>query len=572
MKIKQILFAVGAAFLLAACTGNENIENEQKKTVEIENITITEEPFEPEAPSTTRAAQAPQIVDLGDGITAEVSLTEDAQEQPTQTRAAIADGHYTIYVTKPTGITPPGTSAPILAKLSGTVQGNKFVRDATSPKMRLAPDTYTFICVNDAISKIVHGYHGDSFALYNDKDNPMIGVTSMAVSGEMTEVPFVMKHRNSSRVRFQITSYTNEGQGITGKLSFTNIAATTYFDMEGRWFGSIPGAFTSGTYTFAESAVTPSAYTQVIKRTTDYRYLTSNISGSNAQFTIDGGTIYGKSLAGKSFPLTAISQLQENKSYTCNIKLKPSVLYLFQDGTVGVLADKGTRPPIGIVVKEKTTTEKGLAIALKDANRDIDGNIGRYWFAHYMNNFENVGTGPLDFQKSLTEMKGEYWTYDPAGNVKNDVRATEKTKYMASYAAAHYDGELRDAGITLSNGMENNRWFLPSMGELALALKVLGKAQITSSLAWSGVGSDIEVNWDDVTADGYFTQAGGNALVTPLAPLSSRGYATSSMNDIGSSYIPYLTVQIFPGTHKLKFVHFMNIPFYIANVRPFVHF
>ena len=572
MKIKQILFAVGAAFLLAACTGNENIENEQKKTVEIENITITEEPFEPEAPSTTRAAQAPQIVDLGDGITAEVSLTEDAQEQPTQTRAAIADGHYTIYVTKPTGITPPGTSAPILAKLSGTVQGNKFVRDATSPKMRLAPDTYTFICVNDAISKIVHGYHGDSFALYNDKDNPMIGVTSMAVSGEMTEVPFVMKHRNSSRVRFQITSYTNEGQGITGKLSFTNIAATTYFDMEGRWFGSIPGAFTSGTYTFAESAVTPSAYTQVIKRTTDYRYLTSNISGSNAQFTIDGGTIYGKSLAGKSFPLTAISQLQENKSYTCNIKLKPSVLYLFQDGTVGVLADKGTRTPIGIVVKEKTTTEKGLAIALKDANRDIDGNIGRYWFAHYMNNFENVGTGPLDFQKSLTEMKGEYWTYDPAGNVKNDVRATEKTKYMASYAAAHYDGELRDAGITLSNGMENNRWFLPSMGELALALKVLGKAQITSSLAWSGVGSDLEVNWDDVTADGYFTQAGGNALVTPLAPLSSRGYATSSMNDIGSSYIPYLTVQIFPGTHKLKFVHFMNIPFYIANVRPFVHF
>ncbi len=573
MKIKQILFAVGAAFLLAACTGNENIENEQKKTVEIENITITEEPFEPEAPSTTRAAQTPQIVDLGDGITAEVSLTEDAQEQPAQTRAAIADGHYTIYVTKPTGITPPGTSAPILAKLSGTVQGNKFVRDATSPKMRLAPDTYTFICVNDAISKIVHGYHGDSFALYNDKDNPMIGVTSMAVSGEMTEVPFVMKHRNSSRVRFQITSYTNEGTNIMGKLYCSFIDNTEYFDMEGRWFGGIPGNFTSGTYTFAESPVTPSAYTQVIKRTTDYRYFISGTPGSSAQFSIDGGTIYGKSLAGKAFPLTAISSiLQENKSYTLNIKLKPSVLYLFQDGTVGVLADKGTRTPIGIVVKEKTTTEKGLAIALKDANRDINGNIGRYKFAYDMKNFENVGTGPLDFQKSLTEMKGEYWTYDPAGNVKNDVRAANETKYMAFYAAAHYDGELRDAGITLSNGMENNRWFLPSMGELALALKVLGKAQITSSLAWPGVGSDIEVNWDDVTADGYFTQAGGNALVTPLAPLSSRGYATSSMNDIGSSYIPYLTVQIFPGTHKLKFVHFMNIPLYIANVRPFVHF
>ena len=85
MKIKQILFAVGAAFLLAACTGNENIENEQKKTVEIENITITEEPFEPEAPSTTRAAQAPQIVDLGDGITAKNSPPKLAPQLPTGT-------------------------------------------------------------------------------------------------------------------------------------------------------------------------------------------------------------------------------------------------------------------------------------------------------------------------------------------------------------------------------------------------------------------------------------------------------------------------------------------------------
>lgn len=517
MKIRQFLFAACTALVLTACS-KDAIDNGHANAVEIDNITITEEPFEPETPAKssakqTRAVQAPQIVDLGDGLIAEVSLTEDAHEEtPARTRAAIADGHYTIYATKPIG--GPGTSGPILAKLSGTVQGGKFVRDASSPRMRLDPDTYTFVCVNDAMSKEIHSYHGDIFALRNDKDNPMIAAVTMPISGNIVEIPFVMKHSRTSRVRFQITSYTNEGHNITGKLAFSFTTTTVYFDMAGRLFGGLPGAFTSGTYTFAESPVTASAYTQIIKRTTDYRYFISDAQGASAQFTIDGGSIYGKSLAGKSFPLTAIANLQENKSYTCNIKLKPSVLYLFQDGTVGVLADKGTRTPIGIVVKEKTTTEKGLAIALKDANRDIDGNIGRYWFAHYMNNFENVGTGPLDFQKSLTEMKGEYWTYDPAGNVKHDVRATEKTKYMSSYAAAHYDEELRDAGITLSNGMENNRWFLPSMGELALALKVLGKAQITSSLAWSGVGSDIEVNWDDVTADGYFTQAGGNALYT----------------------------------------------------------
>ena len=524
MKIKQILFAVGAAFLLAACTGNENIENEQKKTVEIENITITEEPFEPEAPSTTRAAQAPQIVDLGDGITAEVSLTEDAQEQPAQTRAAIADGHYTIYVTKPTGITPPGTSAPILAKLSGTVQGNKFVRDAISPKMRLAPDTYTFICVNDAISKIVHGYHGDSFALYNDKDNPMIGVTSMAVSGEMTEVPFVMKHRNSSRIRFQITSYTNEGQGITGKLSFTNIAATTYFDMEGRWFGSIPGAFTSGTYTFAESAVTPSAYTQVIKRTTDYRYLTSNISGSNAQFTIDGGTIYGKSLAGKSFPLTAISQLQENKSYTLNIKLKPSALYLFQDGTVGVLAEKGTRTPIGVVARDKTPTQAGMAAGL-----DI---IKNGWTAYFWEDVSVTGHGEIQLNTTIyyglwdgqNDMNGYNWTWDANSTIDHVVRAEEQAKYPAFYMAGHYQPSVAVTGSNVG------KWYIPAMGEVIQLFRMFGEVTVPASEPWGGNFHMSNADMNKVIK--AFTDVNSNTQ------LNYNFLWTSTTSDASNSYYP----------------------------------
>ena len=480
MKIKQILFAVGAAFLLSACTGNENIENEQKKTVEIENITITEEPFEPEAPSTTRAAQAPQIVDLGDGITAEVSLTEDAQEQPAQTRAAIADGHYTIYVTKPTGITPPGTSAPILAKLSGTVQGNKFVRDATSPKMRLAPDTYTFICVNDAISKIVHGYHGDSFALYNDKDNPMIGVTSMAVSGEMTEVPFVMKHRNSARIRFQITSYTNEGTNIMGKLIFSSIGNTEYFDMEGRWFGGISAPFTSGTYTFSESPVTPSAYTQTIKRITDYRYFLTGSPGSSVQFTIDGGTIYGKSLAGKSFPLTAISQLQENKSYTCNIKLKPNALYLFQDGTVGVLAEKGTRTPIGVVARDKTPTQAGMAAGL-----DI---IKNGWTAYLWEDVSVTGHGNIQLNTTVynglwdgqNDMNGYNWTWDANSTTDNVVRAEEQAKYPAFYMAGHYQPSVAVTGSNVG------KWYIPAMGEVMQLCKKFGEVTVPASEPWRG--------------------------------------------------------------------------------------
>ena len=497
MKIKQILFAVGAAFLLAACTGNENIENEQKKTVEIENITITEEPFEPEAPSTTRAAQAPQIVDLGDGITAEVSLTEDAQEQPAQTRTAIADGHYTIYVTKPTGITPPGTSAPILAKLSGTVQGNKFVRDASSPKMRIPADTYTFVCVNDAFP------YSSAFVLTNDLDNPQMATVTMPISGDMVEIPFVMKHRQILRVRFQITSYTNEGHGISGKLSFSSITTISYYDIEGRWFGALPGNFTSGTYTFAESPVTPSAYTQVIKRTTDYRYFISGTPGSSAQFSIDGGTIYGKSLAGKAFPLTAISQLQENKSYTCNIKLKPSVLYLFQDGTVGVLADKGTRTPIGIVVKEKTTTEKGLAIALKDAGQGLSwgpDNVKANDVQIEFNDGFNVNPA------YSTNMGGYRYTWEKSGSGDGNTVKGETPIFSVFYAAAQYN-----PGVTVT-GNNVSKWFLPSAGEFRLFFINVGKYQWLDTKQFSeGIGND--------TAP-YFTQAGGTAV--------SRDNATST--------------------------------------------
>ena len=497
MKIKQILFAVGAAFLLSACTGNENIENEQKKTVEIENITITEEPFESEAPSTTRAALAPQIVDLGDGITAEVSLTEDAQEQPAQTRAAIADGHYTIYATKPVpGSTPGDGSGTYMGKLSGTVHDGKFVRDASSPKMRIPADTYTFVCVNDAFP------YSSAFVLTNDLDNPQMATVTMPISGDMVEIPFVMKHRDISRVRFQITSYTNEGHGISGKLSFSFITTTSYYDIEGRGFGAIPGNFTSGTYTFTESPVTPSAYTQVIKRTTDYRYFLNGAQGANAQFTIDGGTIYGKSLAGKSFPLTAISQLQENKSYTCNIKLKPSVLYLFQDGTVGVLSDKGTRTPIGIVVKEKTTTEKGLAIALKDAGQGLS------WGP------DNVKANDVQIPMRIggnmnptyvNDMNGYHYTWESSGSNDGTTIKGNVSTFPVFTAAAQYN-----PGVSVT-GSNVGKWFLPSAGEFRLFFVNVWKYEWPLTNQYSNPGVEYDI---------YFTQAGGTAL--------SRAYATST--------------------------------------------
>ena len=550
MKIRQFLFAACTALVLTACS-KDTIDNGHANAVEIDNITITEEPFEPETPAKssakqTRAVQAPQIVDLGDGLIAEVSLTEDAHEEtPARTRAAIADGHYTIYATKPVpGSIPGDGSGTYMGKLSGTVQGGKFVRDASSSPMRLAPDTYTFVCVNDAFP------YNSVFELTNDLNNPQMATVTMPISGDMVEIPFVMKHRQISRVRFQITSYTNEGQGISGKLSFSSITTISYYDIEGRGFGSIPGNFTSGTYTFAESPVTPSAYTQVIKRTTDYRYFIRGAQGANAQFTIDGGTIYGKSLAGKSFPLTAIANLQENKSYTCNIKLKPAVLYLFQDGTVGVLAEKGTRTPIGIVVKEKTTTEKGLAIALKDAGQGLSWGPDNVKANDVQIEFKNGGGAANVNPAYSTNMGGYRYTWEKSGSGDGNTVKGETPIFSVFYAAAQYN-----PGVTVT-GNNVSKWFLPSTGEFRLFFINVGKYQWldTKRVSETGIGND--------TAP-YFTQAGGTAL--------SRDNATSTEGTV----LTYANViwNFNPGQAAIssRFQRTRSLPG-DWHVRSFVHF
>ena len=522
MKIRQFLFAACTALVLTACS-KDAIDNGHANAVEIDNITITEEPFEPETPAKssakqTRAVQAPQIVDLGDGLIAEVSLTEDAHEEtPARTRAAIADGHYTIYASIPGGAMP--LTGILKATLSGTVQGGKFVRDASSSPMRLAPGTYTFVCVNDAFP-LTSG----TFKLKNDLDNPMIATVTMPISGDFVEIPFVMKHRKSCRVRFQITSYTAEGHGITGKLSFSSITVEDNFDIEGRWFGAFPTAFTSGTYTFAESPVTASAYTQIIKRTTDYRYFISGAQGANAHFTIDGGSIYGKSLAGKSFPLTAIANLQENKSYTCNIKLKPAVLYLFQDGTVGTLADKGSRTPVGVVVREKTATKEGMAVALKNAT----GGIGAWSKTDGQKN--TVMTS--DFNTIFNSENGYEQTYDASLSTLGKAHA-DNPDMPAFYAAAHYTPTLN-----IPKEGRKGRWFLPSMGQWKLLVFNLYKSgnKVQEMTTWGGVPS---MDFDEIeTVDKYFTVAGGDKISDDYA------YVHCS-NQTANGYIAEMSIRYY---------------------------
>ena len=157
--------------------------------------------------------------------------------------------------------------------------------------------------------------------------------------------------------------------------------------------------------------------------------------------------------------------LERNHSYVYNITIRPSVLYLFSDGTVGTIGDKGSRTPIAVVVKEKTSaSDKGLACALNAGLGIIP------WGYRGTNYFIAGGDGSFD------NMKGYEYTYTT--NYYNPAAFTEYGLPMATtppaeqqillptyYYAAHYNPGVPVTGANIG------KWFLPSAGQVKLLLK-----------------------------------------------------------------------------------------------------
>lgn len=123
--MKNILKICGlfGVLLLLACNSEDNITAENNKVNVGKGITFqfNEEAFVPGTISKkgTRAAQTPEVIDLGNGLTAEVALEPDTLGL-SQTRAAspIPDGHYKIYAIDASGTRHDG--------LDGNVSGGVF--------------------------------------------------------------------------------------------------------------------------------------------------------------------------------------------------------------------------------------------------------------------------------------------------------------------------------------------------------------------------------------------------------------------------------------------------------------
>ena len=239
----------------------------------------------------------------------------------------------------------------------------------------------------------------------------------------------------------------------------------------------------------------------------DYKYLswvTNLWNGINLRIS---GTIYGKTVSKTvSCHFDHTTVLKDNGTYTINLKLKPTpALYLFQDGTCGALAEKGSRTPIAAVVTEKTATEDGLAIALKDDNVH---SVYLPWGVQYVTTQQYNNVVKSTVADVIADMDGYKYTWEAAGSHDGVMVKANDPTMEAFYKAAHH---VSPAPITFGGG-KRGKWFLPSLGQWVLALKALGKTTTLPTDLLSSGGSTTNGNVDFNYLNSSFTAAGGNNL------------------------------------------------------------
>ena len=555
MNIKQNkgLFALLLLAVLTACTSEDNITT-SKQLIEVGGdklkIVINEEPFDVETTAQTRAGGVAQAipagtVDLGDGLEAEVSISQGTPAPKTRA-TVVSDGHYNIYAYD------ANTNQMLVGKkLSGNVVGGVFTPDAGS-RLELEAGTYRFVCCTDGVSLDPTYGTGSIITPNINIKKEMIGATApITLSGDDQQIVFLMYHREA-RVRFRITGYTNQLTNVQLVMDFGSTSNHYYYLTIPTGFqgpGTAMMGLVSDTYTMPSTRTQASVtYPLANEFLSDYKYLSWD---ENLWDRVDlkiSGTIYGKTVSktvGCRFDHNTV--LKDNGTYTINLKLKPTpALYLFEDGSCGALAEKGSRTPIAAVVKEKTNTEEGTAIALHRA------------FDFAMTPDGAFNKQSLSVADAMNDMNGYNYTWDAATTVDNEVKATAPNpaglstpsgyRYEPFYYAGNYN-----PGVATSN---IGKWYLPALGEWRMAIKEFAGVDIAVQTSLYGTYA----NWDRQKMKKVFALAGGD-----IDTSAGSGYWESSTQ--GNDYQRSLYVLVNDG-----YVGVSSDMFNSHGVVPFVHF
>ena len=468
-----ILFSLCLSMsLFTACSTEEEQAQPQQNLVNLAEkgkIILSMQDFNT-AREITRAVQVPtdtQVVDLNNGMTAEISVERGRKSKTAVTRASnIYNGHFNLYALNPTTnqrvgnvlhgtissawVSKPTPSAPWAGEYEFT-----FTPDAGS-SLILAPGTYKFVCYNDAVED-----DGTNLTIKNGVNNPLIGSTTATIPANSSKykVDIEMKHPAVQCV-VSLKNLINYGEptagfvNMKGRLTATTTKAIQYSaDLTSKTV--IPGTdvleFSLGSgYNTNENYI--------------YLYVLPGV-GTDMKLEFYNGTCYYKNVGTLKTSLAKLGTMSANDNYKLNIKINPSYEYLFNDGTTGYLRDKGTRTPIGIVVRRKTAGEKGLAVALNLASTET-------WVKAFTNDYSGGGyvyyTNKRAFSNltdAFTDMDGYAYTWDANTSSNNEVKANSD-KYPAFKLAANYNPGVTTSGI--------GKWFLPSLGQIKLMMATIG--------------------------------------------------------------------------------------------------
>lgn len=555
MNIKQNkgLFALLLLAVLTACTSEDNITT-SKQLIEVGGdklkIVINEEPFDVETTAQTRAGGVAQAipagtVDLGDGLEAEVSISQGTPAPKTRA-TVVSDGHYNIYAYD------ANTNQMLVGKkLSGNVVGGVFTPDAGS-RLELEAGTYRFVCCTDGVSLDPTYGTGSIITPNINIKKEMIGATApITLSGDDQQIVFLMYHREA-RVRFRITGYTNQLTNVQLVMDFGSTSNHYHYLTIPTGFqgpGTAMMGLVSDTYTMPSTRTQASVtYPLANEFLSDYKYLSWDENPWDRVDLKISGTIYGKTVSKTvSCRFDHTTVLKDNGTYTINLKLKPTpALYLFQDGSCGALAEKGSRTPIAAVVKEKTNTEEGTAIALHKASDNA------------MTIEDNFNKQSLSVADAMNDMNGYNYTWDAATTVDNEVKATAPNPAGLSnpsgyqYEPFYYAGNY-NPGVATSN---IGKWYLPALGEWRMAIKEFAGVDIAVQTSLYGTYA----NWDRQKMKKVFALAGGD-----IDTSAGSGYWESSTQ--GNDYQRSLYVLVNDG-----YVGVSSDMFNSHGVVPFVHF
>ena len=503
---KRILNILGSSVMLlclcSSCSTESSLDTE--KTIEIGNnvqITLSEEPYLAEKPATRATAIWNKTIDLGNNMICEIALRPDTANLSLNkaTRAAMSEGHYNIFVFDASGHKLTGADK----SLSGTVTNGKFVPDVNK-YIRLEQGTYTFVCTN-----MDNMDDNGQLIVERKAENPMLGYVTQYISGSgLKEISFSMKHL-AARIRTEVTSYTVYATNLKVDHELGNyFALPQYFDYKGNPIDHTATAgeisqYSNGGYSHVDMPLKKigdqkfSSIVKPFKVTSDYMYFAGTSANTTGEWFDLGarGPLYGGFVNHAWDIYDSDYPIRMNHSYVFTLEFRTKrPLYLYQDGTVGYLADKADRTPVAVVVKEKTETEDGLAAALKGAGE-------QQWNVTPGVKY-NIST--ISYNNAYSDMLGYQYTWEAAYTKDNVVKATSND-YPAFKAAAEYN-----PGVTVTDGLVGRKWFLPSLGQFKY-LYTLGGTDITSL---TGAFTYTNTNGDKIMQ--AFTDAGGETFLDKI--------------------------------------------------------